>query len=231
MGYCIVGMFQQSICAILLLPLTIPKGYLLFIIQTILSTPFNPNKEAQKTAKMPAPSRPTFLNLFDFYVSRISHFFGASCFPLFPIICAFYYPNHIPCTPTYPDNCLCQLGTIKVKKVDSSTNRGLSGAKFLIVNTWTGQQLTGTTGSDGYVTFDKVHMGEWAVIESQAPSGYVASGSNYKVELQPGGSKTINVTVKNEKAKEIDDDFDPDNDNVVWASELTRSFTNETNLT
>ena len=91
MGYCIVGMFQQSICAILLLPLTIPKGYLLFIIQTILSAPFNPNKEAQKTAKMSAPSRPTFPNLFDFYVSRISHFFGASCFPLFPIICAFYY--------------------------------------------------------------------------------------------------------------------------------------------
>ena len=69
----------------------VPKGYLLFIIQTILSAPFNPNKEAQKTAKMPAPSRPTFPNLFDFYVSRISHFFGTSCFPLFPVIRDFYY--------------------------------------------------------------------------------------------------------------------------------------------
>ena len=56
-----------------------------------LSTLENPNKEDQKTAKMSAPSRPTFPNLLDFCVSRISHSFGTLCFLFFPAICTFYY--------------------------------------------------------------------------------------------------------------------------------------------
>lgn len=139
------------------------------------------------------------------------------------------HPDHIPCTPTYPDNCLCQLGTIKVKKVSYTGNTPLSGAKFSIVNAYTYQQLTGITGSDGYVTFEKVHMGKWIVTELQAPNGYITDATPYVVELKPGGDKTVAITVKNDKEPPTPD-FKPTN-NTIWASELTRSFTNETNLT
>ena len=136
----------------------------------------------------------------------------------------FDHPDKIPCDPDYPDNCLCQLQNLVITKKDDKTGEKLSGAVFNITHSITKQTLTGTTGSDGTVTFKDLHAGTWTIKEIAAPDGYLAPKNNTSVTLT-GTDKSITIT--NTKT---DPTPPATGDNIIWGYELTRSFTNDTNF-
>ena len=136
------------------------------------------------------------------------------------------HPNKIPCTPTYPPNCLCQTGNLTIKKVDAQNNQPLSGAVFSIMNKLTGETKNATTGSDGYARFNNIHIGYWVVTESSAPSGYIATTDSVTVQVSAG--RTVSKTFTNEKDQARIDP--PVGDNIIWGYQLTKSFTNPTNF-
>ena len=136
------------------------------------------------------------------------------------------HSGKIPCDPDYPDNCFCQLGTLRITKTDEKTGAKLAGAAFTIQHTVTKQTMTGFTDSNGICEFKDIHIGYWRVAESAVPAGYIATFSPKTVTVLP--NKVNTMTVTNMKDEKKDDPVT--GDNIIWGYQLTKSFTNETNF-
>ena len=83
-----------------------------------------------------------------------------------------------------------------IKKVDSTNpNKGLPGARFLVMSENGSYSKEVVTGSDGTVTVDYLDAGVYAVSEQAAPEGYEIdnAGPQYVV-LPDGNNKTVTVT-------------------------------------
>ena len=63
-------------------------------------------------------------------------------------------------------------GNIEIMKVDSTSNKPLSGAEFTLYNANGDAIQTLTTGKDGKVTFKEVPYGKYTVKETKAPKYY-----------------------------------------------------------
>ena len=161
------------------------------------------------------------------------------------------HKDHIPCTPDYPDNCLCQKHNIGVLKVDASENsRRLGGAVMRMTSRTTGQVVTGTTDANGLLIVKGLHLGEWYLDEVSAPTGHVRSDDRILISLTVDGVKVygnitgssymggpaympyndsnpVTVVFQNEKSSLIDP---AKGDNILYGYQLTKSFTNSTNF-
>lgn len=86
-----------------------------------------------------------------------------------------------------------QVGSLEITKVDSSDHSTLlSGAKFTITDS-KGNSYSGTTNSNGTLTFQNLPLGEVTITETQAPDGYIIIGDG----------KTRATIVENQVTKTI----------------------------
>lgn len=72
--------------------------------------------------------------------------------------------------------------SIKIRKVDEN-GRPLAGAKFKLVNSKGKLVSTKTSGSDGYVTWDKLYPDIYTVTEIQAPNGKNLLAEDIEIHL------------------------------------------------
>lgn len=87
-----------------------------------------------------------------------------------------------------------KIGTVKIVKVDSSTDEILEGAEFKLVNLTTEQEYTFTTDDEGVIS-EEIPFGEYTVKEITAPEGYRITKDipNINVEID----KTATIEVEN----------------------------------
>lgn len=95
------------------------------------------------------------------------------------------------------------LADITLHKVDSK-GKGVSGAKFKLVNDKGGETYPVTTSdADGNVTFNNLKEGTYTLTEAVAPDGYVASKEAYKVEVTVSGDKATAKLYKADERTEV----------------------------
>lgn len=94
---------------------------------------------------------------------------------------------------TEPDEVEVDTFGVKVLKYDQTTNNGLQGAKFDLyyVN---GEEKTlvkkdAETGADGYVIFKGLKEGQYKLVETKAPTGYVKSEKALQITVN--GNDTV----------------------------------------
>ena len=89
-----------------------------------------------------------------------------------------------------------QTGAVEVYKVDQNEDP-VAGASFELRN-GNGETLAeGTTGSNGYIKFSNVTVGQYELVETEVPSGYI--GSDESIIFNVTAGNTYSVTVENEK--------------------------------
>ena len=95
---------------------------------------------------------------------------------------------------TNPDEVEVDTFGVKVLKYDQTTNEGLAGAEFTLYyvdgEEKTEVQVGVVSGADGYLVFKGLKEGEYELVETKAPAGYVKS------------EKTLRITVNKEKDDE-----------------------------
>ena len=64
-------------------------------------------------------------------------------------------------------------GSIRIVKIDGTTEKPLQGAEFTLYNSANEAVKTLTTNADGIVDFGKVRYGKYTVKETTAPQHYV----------------------------------------------------------
>lgn len=95
------------------------------------------------------------------------------------------------------------LADITLHKVDSK-GKGVSGAKFKLVNDKGGETYPVTTSdAKGNVTFNNLKEGTYTLTEAVAPDGYVASKEAYKVEVTVSGDKATAKLYKADERTEV----------------------------
>lgn len=95
------------------------------------------------------------------------------------------------------------LADITLHKVDSK-GKGVSGAKFKLVNDKGGETYPVTTSdAKGIVTFNNLKEGTYTLTEAVAPDGYVASKEAYKVKVTVIGDKATAKLYKADERTEV----------------------------
>lgn len=91
-------------------------------------------------------------------------------------------------------------GSITVHKTDVGGNP-LAGATFQLykIDKTTPQGVPQTTGADGTITFSNLPFHTFYLVETQAPSGYVKDGTEYRVRPDSANPSPV-IPVINEKA-------------------------------
>ncbi len=79
-----------------------------------------------------------------------------------------------------------EMGQIDLQKVDEDGNP-LANAEFTIYDNAANAVQTITTDQNGYAISDQVLVGDYVVIETKAPDGYVLSDATYKVAVSEDG--------------------------------------------
>ena len=93
------------------------------------------------------------------------------------------------------------LGQLEVIKTDEATKERLSGAKFNLTNMETKVSYNVVTDDTGMGSVDNLPLGEYTLIETEAPKGYALDRTKRNVvikNLQDGTNK-VSVTVPNKK--------------------------------
>lgn len=85
---------------------------------------------------------------------------------------------------------------IKVYKYDTNTDKPLAGAEFTLKDSEGKTIATGTTGEDGYFTFDGLDAGTYTIVETKAPEGYMDSKTEQTVTIPEDAGTTYTATVK-----------------------------------
>lgn len=92
-------------------------------------------------------------------------------------------------------------GTLKIRKIDSETKKGLSGAVFEVYSTEFGVYYRETSADDGYAVFTDLPYGIYRIREVEAPEGYeLNSDFEEYVEIgedSPEGGAEITLEVPN----------------------------------
>lgn len=87
---------------------------------------------------------------------------------------------------------------IIVHKVDSETNKPISGVEFEVESS-TGKKHTITTDSNGLAKTEKLVSGNYKVKEIKAKKGYILDGTVHEVKVE--SDSPTELTVKNKKEK------------------------------
>lgn len=114
------------------------------------------------------------------------------------------------------------LADITLHKVDSK-GKGVSGAKFKLVNDNGGETYPVTTSdANGNVTFNNLKEGTYTLTETMAPDGYVALKENYKVKV------TVNDKTATAKLYKADETTEVANNQIVNYTEKEEAIKNLT---
>ncbi|WP_195913991.1 SpaA isopeptide-forming pilin-related protein [Planomicrobium sp. YIM 101495] len=99
-----------------------------------------------------------------------------------------------------------ELGGLLITKTDKTTGNVLSGATFELKDPDSGITVkTGTTGADGTIQFERLLFGEYNLVETSAPSGYLNEGKTTAITIDNGYEKDNSeesgnaVTITNSK--------------------------------
>ncbi|GGA20614.1 SpaA isopeptide-forming pilin-related protein [Psychrobacillus lasiicapitis] len=77
-----------------------------------------------------------------------------------------------------------ELGGLLITKTDATTKQVLEGAKFVLKDKDTGTIIkTGTTNDKGMVQFDKLLFGEYLLVETEAPVGYLKNNAEIPITI------------------------------------------------
>ena len=76
------------------------------------------------------------------------------------------------------------LGSLSIKKVDSVSKETLEGATFTLKGK--DFEKTLTTGKDGTLLFSELAYGEYTLIETEAPAGYVKDATEWPIKIGIG---------------------------------------------
>ncbi|WP_215113085.1 SpaA isopeptide-forming pilin-related protein [Exiguobacterium sp. s63] len=88
-----------------------------------------------------------------------------------------------------------ELGELTITKTDELSEKNLSGASFDLVDTGSGRTVRrGTTGTDGTLTFGRLLYGDYRLVETKAPDGYLISTASRNITIAKVKEAT---TVKN----------------------------------
>lgn len=121
-------------------------------------------------------------------------------------------------------------GEILLVKRDRETDERLAGARFALYDADYGLVKELVTDADGEVRAE-VRAGTYYLEEMQAPSGYVASGESYRVDVRRGS--VAEVVVYNDRAQAqlvinkvdaVDGSPLPNAEFCVWDSGMTRQI-------
>lgn len=107
-------------------------------------------------------------------------------------------------TYVYPKNYIT-LGSSILRKIDSSKNIGLEGAKFALYNKDTGKQVTAdydgnqigdaenklTTDANGYIYVNNLPVGNYYFVETDAPENYIIRDTHYEFKVVAGESSSV----------------------------------------
>ncbi|MDO4282849.1 MAG: SpaA isopeptide-forming pilin-related protein [Clostridia bacterium] len=91
-----------------------------------------------------------------------------------------------------------QTGSIELYKVDQD-DKPISGVKFELRDSNNTKVAEGTTGTDGYIKFSNVKVGNYKLVEISAPSGYIMTTD--PVEFSVTSGSTYQAKFINEKIK------------------------------
>ncbi|GAA0101582.1 SpaA isopeptide-forming pilin-related protein [Paraclostridium bifermentans] len=88
-------------------------------------------------------------------------------------------------------------GNLEILKTDKETGEGLAGAEFLVEGvTNKAYHKNVKTGENGTVRIEKIPYGEYRVVETKAPTGYVLDTTEHKFVIDKEG-KEVRVTHSN----------------------------------
>lgn len=88
-----------------------------------------------------------------------------------------------------------ELGELTITKTDELSEKNLSGASFDLIDTGSGRTVRrGTTGIDGTLTFGRLLYGDYRLVETKAPDGYLISTASRNITIAKVKEAT---TVKN----------------------------------
>ncbi len=105
------------------------------------------------------------------------------------------------------------VGAVKLTKIDSANhNKKLTGAEFKLINATTGEELeTGlVTDKNGEITVTDLAPGDYAFVETKAPTGYELDETALPFTIETGQEETVQVMKENVKQTEPDEGTDGD---------------------
>ncbi|MEG2707749.1 MAG: SpaA isopeptide-forming pilin-related protein, partial [Vagococcus sp.] len=105
----------------------------------------------------------------------------------------------LPWTPLEPST---PLGSVEVTKVDAEDNtKVLSGAEFKLTSKADGKEYTLVTDAEGKAKVSQLALGEYTLVETKAPEGYVLDETPQTIEVKKDeATKNVSsITVSNEK--------------------------------
>lgn len=99
------------------------------------------------------------------------------------------------------------LGDIQIVKMDAATNEVLAGAEFELMKCPEGNSrltdctlvTTGISDENGTLTFEKLQLGSYQLIESKAPEGYRIVRKPIAIELKDQHNRQVEIEVENSK--------------------------------
>lgn len=84
-----------------------------------------------------------------------------------------------------------EVGTLDLNKVDENGSP-LSGAQFTVYDSNGAEVEVLTTNENGYAASGDLNLGNYSVVETKAPTGYVLDDTKYNVTISEAG-KTVHV--------------------------------------
>ncbi|WP_215145907.1 SpaA isopeptide-forming pilin-related protein [Exiguobacterium qingdaonense] len=93
-----------------------------------------------------------------------------------------------------------ELGELTITKTDELSEKTLSGASFDLIDTGSGRTVRrGTTGADGTLTFGRLLYGDYRLVETKAPDGYLIATASRNITIDDVSETT---TVKNDTIRQ-----------------------------
>lgn len=88
-------------------------------------------------------------------------------------------------------------GSLKVFKVDSKTEKALTGAEFTLYDEKGNEISKLEVDKDGIALFDNLQLGKYSLKETKAPTNYQIADKAFDVEITQDG-EVVELTVKND---------------------------------
>lgn len=86
---------------------------------------------------------------------------------------------------------------VVIQKKDEKTGKALEGATIQVKNSKNKVVYTGSTDENGLLTITKLPVGKYTYVETEAPTGYIASSEKFSFEIKEDGTVTGELILYN----------------------------------